>query len=226
MPIRTRMRNTKQFIINTVTRTLNVTETIANTVDDALERVARRPLDWLHEDTEARAMEDAQFADIESRRHDSDFGILMLSEEANLGHAEWQYQDMVRNQVRLNPWWERPCRKLTNEPFGTVVRALQFAGQRVMRGWDDRALWSLDTHLTLTLGQQLLRMADIAHGWPCTDEFPEFTDWTNALRTNGDALIAYAQRERFGDIAEEQRVSNEAVAALRWVGDHLGYLWD
>ncbi len=72
------------------------------------------------------------------------------------------------------------------------------------------------------LGAQLLSLAAEAHGWPESAEFRTFEDWVHALRTNGEALLAYAADDADGQVA----VTADAKAALRWVADHLEHLWD
>lgn len=110
-------------------------------------------------------------------------------------------------------------RKISN---GT--RSVRFARQRVVRGWDDSALWSLDDHLAKTLGAQLVTMAEIAHSYP-GDDYP-FDKWTADLRKHGEALLAYRKGhyDVFGD--EWDALYTPAQEALRWVADNLAALWD
>ena len=101
------------------------------------------------------------------------------------------------------------------------VRKIQFAYQRVVRGWDDRALWSLDHHLCKTLGAQLLRLADVAHGYPGEHGWT-FEGWTAELRKRGRALEAYG----LSDGRDYDTVYPPARGALEWVAENLGSLWD
>jgi len=105
--------------------------------------------------------------------------------------------------------------------FRSAISEIRFAYQRVVRGWDDRALWSLDHHLAKTLGAQLLRMADIAHGYPCEDGWT-FERWTAELRQHGKTLAAYGDSEG----REYDTVYPSAREALEWVAANLGSLWD
>ena len=98
---------------------------------------------------------------------------------------------------------------------------VRFAYQRVVRGWDDRALWSLHRHLTKTLGAQLLRLADIAHGFPAEDGWT-FERWAAELRQHGKALEAYGA----SDGMDYDTVYPPAHEALEWVAENLGSLWD
>lgn len=113
----------------------------------------------------------------------------------------------------------------------------KYAYQRLTRGWDDRSVWDVRDHLARTLGAQLVRMADIAHGYPigaadvrfipdepADDEM--FADWVAQLRTHGEALLAY--RAGYEDVSWEAReaFAQPAQEALRWVAEHLDDLWD
>lgn len=98
------------------------------------------------------------------------------------------------------------------------ISEIKFAYQRVVRGWDDTALWSLDHHLTKTLGTQLQRMAETAHGYP---DNMTYEQWTSELRRHGQALAAYAAAETL----DYDSVYPPVREALQWVTDHLGSLW-
>lgn len=104
-----------------------------------------------------------------------------------------------------------------------VPRDIRYAYQRVVRGWDDRSLWSLDVALSRQLGEQLTRMADIAHGWPdCSDWDYTFESWVSTLRKHGQALTLYSE----GWTEDWASTGVPAQEALQWVSVHLGALWD
>jgi len=104
-----------------------------------------------------------------------------------------------------------------------VPRRVKWAHQRVVRGWDDRAVWGLDTHLTLVLGRQLVTMSEIAHGYP-GPEYP-YERWVADLKTHGDALLAYSTQFDHS-LDEWETLYQPARAALLWVADNLPALWD
>lgn len=120
---------------------------------------------------------------------------------------------------------------------GDARREVTYAYQRVVRGWDDSAVWSLDHHLAKTLGQQLMTMAEIAHGFP-TDygdthftpdnptDHPRFAQWVTDLKTHGDALLAYHHQGYELDGADWEAIYRPAQEALRWVAEHFADLWD
>lgn len=105
--------------------------------------------------------------------------------------------------------------------------AVKWAYQRVVRGWDDRALWSIDSHLTKTLGEQLVSMARTAHGSP-GDDYP-YERWTADLKRHGEALLTYSRTHHdvYGDDWEAwEAVYGPAREALAWVAENLAALWD
>ena len=106
-----------------------------------------------------------------------------------------------------------------------IPRQIKWAYQRVTRGWDDRAVWSLDTHLSLVLGQQLIKMADIAHGYPGQEGWT-FERWTAELRTHGEALLAYSNQWDDTSLDDWESLYQPARLSLLWVADNLSSLWD
>lgn len=114
-------------------------------------------------------------------------------------------------------WW------LLN-PISSARCSVRLGRQRLFRGWDDSAVWSLDDHLSKTLGAQLVKMADVAHGWP-GDEWGTFEEWTGALREHGEALLTY-QRLNYDLHGDDwDAIYEPARDALRWVADNFGSLW-
>lgn len=211
------------------------TTAVTRLVDTALEAAVTPALDRLYDRNEALAMTDPEYAAIEARRRSNGPHTVLFSDELNLGLDEALRQIDIREARAEHPWWEKPARLLRDRPTTRAHRVVKHAAQRVTRSWDDTATWSLDTHLARTLGAQLHHLADTTHGWPQSEEFPEFDDWAAALRANADALLAYGNR--WDDDADatgspEEIRAREAARyaaaqdALRWVADHLDALWD
>jgi hypothetical protein len=174
-----------------------------------------------------RASSDPQWAAIEARREVPGNPQLsaMLSED--LTWDDWDTQRDIEETLTPTPWWISAAVALKEASLGGAVGKLARRHQRVRNGWDSTALWSLDGHLTTTLSTQLAHLADIAHGWPAGDEFPEFEDWQTALYEQAAKLALYAAHDS-GDLdRSEQLAAIEAgQEALRWVADHLPQLWD
>lgn len=133
--------------------------------------------------------------------------------------------------------WEGFVRRIQRKYYALqraiddAPRQVHWAYQRVVRGWDDRACWSLDAHLCKILGEQLVQMADIAHGYPGDGEYPvddetsdSFDRWVADLRTNGMNLRAYHAADSMD--AGWEDVHTTAQESLRWVAEHLSALWD
>lgn len=151
------------------------------------------------------------------------------------------FQEMVddlrsrrtRRQRILGATWYPVRRRAINGKY-----AVKWAYQRVVRGWDDRAAWGCGDQLARTLGEQLVEMADIAHGFPTDygpvhslpdnpEDNPHFATWVNDLRTHGEALLAYHRGDQLElTEAEWDVLSGRAQDALRWVADNLEKLWD
>ena len=59
---------------------------------------------------------------------------------------------------------------------------LQNAWFRITRGIAPVDLWSYDTHLNNQIPYALRWLADNSHGWPQSEQFPEYEDWAEYLR--------------------------------------------
>lgn len=109
----------------------------------------------------------------------------------------------------------------------TAHAASVYAWQRLTRGWDDRAAYNVCQSLPATLGAQLMRMAEVAHGWP-GERYGTFENWVNDLRMHGSALVHYALAQDAAS-AEHVNLDNDRDAAQRamhWVAVWLPALWD
>lgn len=207
---------------------LRAARTIARGIDNMLEPVASKALDNLAVKNKSRAMQDPAYSAIENKRHkDGSEFVTMIDEEGGLGMAEWEGQHRIYESLAQHPWWEELARKASDRPFTGRIAKRIHRHQRAVRGWDDTATWSLDTHLTATLADQLDRLAATTHGWPQSQEFPDFEDWQTALTSNAAKLRRYG-RDKFDliDPEDETAALTDAQDALRWVADHLGSLWD
>lgn len=181
------------------------------------------------------------------------------SRDPRFSHLDWSsrrsipLEEMRERSAALASFPERPwvplLRFLEHRPVRRALRTARHARQRLQRGWDDSAVWSLDSHLCRTLGDQLVALADSPFGWP-GEPWESPAHWEQELRANGAALTRYTERFSIGDDprfdaitdpdatptqrrealdalhAEEQRVTKEAQAALVWVAGVLPHLWD
>lgn len=140
----------------------------------------------------------------------------------------WRQKESIEENLSPTPRFERWLAHTNTKRMATdAARTVTFAWQRLTRGWDDRSLWSLDWYLCRTLGAQLTELAEISHGWPGNDEFPEFEDWQEALRHHGAVLTAAAVNDGTADDDHDEEALREAAQqSMRWVADHLNNLWD
>ena len=133
---------------------------------------------------------------------------------AATGFAGFRYRTVDRYKV---------CRNRVRE----VPNQVKWAYQRVVRGWDDRALWSLDDQLSRSLGAQLTQMAKGGMSYPGTEVYPSFELWQTDLHKHGAALATYARVHYETDTTDEwELIYQPAREALMWVAENLGNLWD
>ena len=118
--------------------------------------------------------------------------------------------------------------------IGDAKRQMKWAGQRVVRGWDDRALWSLDYYLASNLVTWLSELKRTKVGVPCsclvagpeTEEnmLIAVENWNTILDTMIDGFQAAADMaygEGFDDGRRERfRVGMQAFA------EYFFDLWD
>lgn len=206
---------------------------IVESVDEKLHDYGDKKLDQIIDYRTAEAMKNPEYAEIEARRKTSNGNIIMLSDEDNLTMEHWDHQHKIYAETTHEPLLMPFYRYLRNYPIGQAIGLIKRAGQRLYKGWDYTATWSLDYHLTSTLGAQLHHLANTTHGWPQSDKFPEFKDWQKALHKNADMLIAYANRDEVlfakdtpYDREKEEQLIKDGQKALRWVATYLPNLWD
>lgn len=178
--------------------------------------------------------------------------MTFLSKEKGLGLVEWETQQRIEAALCPDPWWLPLARRVSRWHLPRVSSAVRHARQRAARGWSDADWWSAGHHLVSVAAGMLEHMAEHSTGWPKSEEFPDFEDWTAALRHNA-ALLRHAidlpgeeeatarwyaaasdpdAPEGLADELFEQSwalvESNREAAreGLRWVADHLECLWD
>lgn len=220
---------------------------------DRLDRSRFTPQGWaqarieaLHDERRRRAMLHPRWQEIQALRGPG--GLTLLSDE--VGWADWEEQSKIEHDLLPDPWWLPVLRRISQMSLlGARARA-GHAGQRVSRGWSDRDVWSLDTHLCRTLAGQLRQLADEGLAWPGdTSRWVDEYAWQAELRRNADLLWRYADGDvssshwyelassRDSDpqkvadawteiVARDQERLDGAKTALRWVADHLEHLWD
>lgn len=190
-----------------------------------------------------------RFAEIERARHNEDGTITFLSSERGLTLREWHEQNAVLDTIPA-AWWAPLVAGLSKHPLRQKMRSAKRAVQRAERGWDDSALWNLNTALCATLGSQLAALASASYSWP-DQVCRSYEEWQQLLLEKSDHLLAYASSQesdadrRFYDLLEDpdapetsiheammesqasqDLVTRRAQDALHWVADVLPHLWD
>jgi hypothetical protein len=169
-----------------------------------------------------------------------------------LTFADAARQREIEQQLLPDPVWFPFARFLIDRPAARTAAAARETVQRARRGWTDREMYALGSHLAATTAAQLTHLADRHHGWPYAEEFPTDQHWVDALRSAAAGLSRLAgspETEAARDVwyelvssrtaspaeidaAADRMHALEAAdvaaakAAMHWVADHLPDLWD
>lgn len=141
------------------------------------------------------------------------------------------------------PRYAAAAQALEKARLSRLSRRLLHAYDKLTRGWTRTDIANLDRHLSRTLGAQLIHLSQTGHAWP-EQAYPTRAQWSDALCKNGSALLRYGNRSGLealhpdgtdspstAGLAEQMKKAeaqqlHQAADALRWVADHLEYLWD
>lgn len=123
-------------------------------------------------------------------------------------------------------------RSLSNK-FYSQKNKKKWMRQRVTRGFADVDIWNMDMYLLDLLPAMLKQHADNTHGWPQSEQFPEFEDWTNYLHNITNKFIkAKDLLTRWDGISIDEMIANDKEAAvlvkeaMSELGEHFFNLWD
>lgn len=64
----------------------------------------------------------------------------------------------------------------------TLGRMCKWAYQRITRGFSDYDAYDLDSYYLDLFYASLNHLADVSHGWPQSEEFPEFKNWQKYVK--------------------------------------------
>jgi hypothetical protein len=103
--------------------------------------------------------------------------------------------------------------------LSSIRRRARHLYQRLTRGWDDSALWSLDYTLARLILPRFRAFVDSHAGYPSnmTEE-----EWDSTLREILWALEWYASDERWSDGFDKEE---RAERGMRLFGEHFGSMW-
>lgn len=135
--------------------------------------------------------------------------------------------------------------------FSNLLNKLLELLDLIGRGYTDKDIWNLNESLALKTGEQLLELERVSHGWPESEEFKTFQDWSKALKIHGNALVRYGSGEidnskllaiaeklkKAGEEEEYQDIINriekqellmheEVRLAYLFISNHYASLWD
>jgi hypothetical protein len=215
------------------------------------QNVAQRIIDRFHDRRAARAAGDPTWAAIQQRRHRDGSELLTLRSD-DLSWADWETQREIEHRLTPDPWWLPAVRRVADARPTRPLRHVRHAGQRIRRGWDDTSTYDLGGSITAQLADQLEHLAATTHGWPDSEKYPTFESWTAELRHHATQLRRWggspeqrAALDRWHALATDTAAdaaamqhawetlqaleiadTQAATAAMHWVADHLGTLWD
>lgn len=125
-----------------------------------------------------------------------------------------------------------------------IFYEIKYAWQRVFRGWDDRAIWSIDYYLAELIPQLVLRLKEVTHGVPFAmfeeDDWDEeefsYKDgrmeiaskrWDKVLEEIADGFIYYKENiyDSFG-LEEVEEVQEKLNKSMNLLKEHYMSLWD
>jgi len=211
---------------------------------------SKKAWDWYYEKMQARAKLDPAWNAIQDRRKNDHGTITFLSDDLTL--ADWDTQSKIERELTPEPKWVKTVRAMDRfSASGFVGRAISGV-QRAKRGWSESDVWGMDHHLARITAEMLDHLANTTHGWPGGDEFPTFEGWQEIVHEKAADLNAWVKGEDHGEetsawyalkcdpaadpavveaawdaMREHDEARYEAAkAAMVWVGEHLGGLWD
>ena len=211
--------------------TLTARELLA-VLDAAVTAPVKAAAELMHAHTVHRARRNPAYTQLDTRNPWTGDPTTGAGAPVTVSHDELrehlhllEQQELLEQHSSINWRVENAIRTAAHStPATSLVRHIAWGYQRFTRGWDDRATWSLDVHLTRTLGQQLAHLADTSHGWPdtITDTYEE---WAALLREHSAVLLRYADNVYTMDSVDDDTIT-AARASLVWVAEHLPHLWD
>lgn len=152
----------------------------------------------------------------------------------------------MRDKIELNVWRGNGLFFKCLSPWairsniGNLFRCIKFSYQRIMRGFSDYDVWSLDEYYASLFAATLRRLAATTHGYPVDYETgvedengveTGYIHWCaelNRIADLFDTVSAFDASLELGDengisAAEKQANLEEA---LDWLKEHWYDLWD
>jgi hypothetical protein len=206
---------------------------------------------WYYAKMQTAARADPVWRAIEDRRRvDGGASKIFLSDD--LTWADYEVQRGIERRLTPEPLW---CKMIRRAGEASVVRGLSEVTaryQRAKRGWSNRDVCGAGEYLATITADMLDHLAAHSYGWPGDEEFPTFEDWAVCLQEkaqdlrswgngtghsaevsewyelvrNPEADTAAIDEARATMWAEDKARYEKAKAAMAWVAEHLGQIWD
>jgi hypothetical protein len=125
--------------------------------------------------------------------------------------------------------------------FEHIYYELKYAWQRIFRGWDDRAIWSIDYYLSELIPELVLELKEITHGVPWamfpkdvvageeTSEDMEIAseNWDKTLEKIAEGFKYFHKNVYEVSSIEEINILQEKVnESFELLSEHFMSLWD
>ena len=107
--------------------------------------------------------------------------------------------------------------------FYSIKSNLKWAWQRLSRGWDNRAIWSIDVYLAELIPQLVRRLKEVTHGVPGSMFEPE--DWDAKANIWKDGKVE-AATAKWNAILDEIAEGFEEYYTLSVEGDGTIDAWE
>jgi hypothetical protein len=206
---------------------MRIVNMFANVIDGTLTTATTATYELIHRRTVSQAQSDHMYRWLTSEITKLNHSEARTMKELTKLFALHAQRDSLEIRFSPAPQVEQWLESISGKhPARTAVREIVYGWQRLIRGWDDRAMWNLDAYLCRTLGEQLTMMADSLHGWPSSEEFSDSDAWAGALRFHGGRLLQYRELDECVNNEREAQLITQAQESLTWVANHLPDLWD
>jgi len=114
---------------------------------------------------------------------------------------------------------------------------IRFAWQRVFRGWDDRAVWSIDYYLAKLIPELVLELKENKIGYPARllpddigDDWSEEQSkkakekWDSVLDEIAEGFQYYS--DSICDWGDQKEIDEKLKASMDLLAEYFGALWN
>ncbi len=222
---------------------------ISNNIDNlpiSPSKVASKIIDQHNNAKITKASENLEWVKIQQKR-------LKQNPKENKAYLSWedlQKQVEIENTLTPDPNWLPIVYKLQDITLTKLTKKIIWKAQKITKGYDDRAIWNLDSHITKHLANTIEELASKTNGYP--SDYQSFEDWVSKLNQVALDLRSYDDTQNQQIIQMEKLIEKAATLkdskkleeldieleklqaekvkkaqeALIWIADNLPKLWD